>query len=225
MAFAPARRGVRIDDKADIIDLDPLSEALEMAMGIAAELVEIKDDPSKKDLVEYLKGKFAGLLKSNHRVASAFVKSKMTTEASAAVEAKLREVRQCQRLVVVFLVDCTGSMQRYIDEVKNKIKALTDAYQECYGQDMFFGFCGYRDHGITEPFKYDIDGNVEGFKGWLNTVRAHSEKQSGWTTRHLDEPEDVAGGLRMAARGMMGRAWPRHHKGARPHCRRPMSRT
>lgn len=64
---------------------------------------------------------------------------------------------------------------------------------------MFFGFVGYRDHGISEPFKYDIDANLESFKRYVSKVTAHSDKALSWPGEHLDEPEDVAGGLHMAA--------------------------
>jgi len=115
------------------------------------------------------------------------------------VKMVLEDARAAQRMVVVFLLDCTASMGPWIQEVQKKIKSIVDAYEQFYGRSsIFFGFVGYRDHGISEPFKYPIDANLEEFKKFVSAVEAHSQKDPKWNGEHLDQPEDVAGGLHMA---------------------------
>lgn len=185
-------------------ELDDFSAAVAQAASLAAQIQGIQNDPSfdpkaPSDKLKYLQGQFAGLLNSNMRVQSALVGS-TDAEVERRVKEKLDQVRMAQRIILVFLVDCTESMQPYIDEVKNKIKSVTDDYERFYGRNsMFFGFVGYRDHGISEPFEYAIDSNLTGFQNFLRTVRAHSEKDEKWMDRHLDAAEDVTGGLSKAA--------------------------
>lgn len=50
-------------------------------------------------------------------------------------------------LDVCFLVDCTGSMGPYIEEVKKRIKEVVAALQAAHGAlDLRVGFVGYRDY-------------------------------------------------------------------------------
>ena len=65
------------------------------------------------------------------------------------------KVEASTSLDLLFVVDITGSMQDYIDEVKeNMIDIINGIIKECPGIDINMGFVGYRDFGESNT---DID--------------------------------------------------------------------
>jgi len=98
-------------------------------------------------------------------------------------------LRRAQQADLCFLVDCTGSMQPYIEEVKDKIHAVVTALKRTSRKlDLRLSFVGYRDFGDgkdrvrTLPFTRNVDDF---------TAFARKEKAKGGD----DAPEDVFGGL------------------------------
>ena len=57
-----------------------------------------------------------------------------------------------------FLVDCTGSMKRYIEAVKNNVKQLRDDLVGQYrGCDIRFAFVRYTDYDVVHNRTTYID--------------------------------------------------------------------
>ncbi len=97
-------------------------------------------------------------------------------QASAHLKEALRKVR---RLDLVFVVDCTGSMQPYIEAVKATIRAIARQLQQGDANrrpDVAFGLVAYRDHDdarttfVTRHFGLDRD--AEAFLGKLDGLQA-----------------------------------------------------
>lgn len=92
------------------------------------------------------------------------------------------------RIDIAFLMDCTGSMERWIQAAKDHTaKILADVTTQ-HGQDIHIrvGFVGYRDYGDDERFVIR-DFNEPNFV--LQEIRdVHAEGGD-------DVAEDVAGGL------------------------------
>ena len=94
-------------------------------------------------------------------------------------------------LDVCFMMDCTGSMQSYIDRAKNKVKEIIEEVKIQYPEsEVKVGIVGYRDHGDhkqyeTLPFTSDIPSA----KKFLDNITASGGN---------DCPEDVNGGFQHA---------------------------
>lgn len=58
------------------------------------------------------------------------------------------------RIDLAFLMDCTGSMERWIQAAKNQITKIVDDTIAQHGHDIHIriGFVGYRDYGDNERF-------------------------------------------------------------------------
>ena len=99
-------------------------------------------------------------------------------------------LKRSQTVDLCFLVDCTDSMQSYIDEVKNKIQYLvSDCKLKFADLVLKVAFVGYRDHFDGEdkrivflPFTTEIPA----FKAFVNRIEAAGGD---------DDAEDVFGGL------------------------------
>ena len=92
---------------------------------------------------------------------------------------------------VAFLVDCTGSMDTYIQETKIDIQGIMTNIMDRFENRIRVAFVGYRDHG-DGPLRIECLGfteNVEKFKRFVSNVPA---------TGGNDAPEDVFGGLEAA---------------------------
>ena len=91
-----------------------------------------------------------------------------------------------------FVMDCTGSMQDWIDTARDQIQTIIDQTRKEVEQGLTFevGFIGYRDFGDAEqhisiPWTRDIDE----LRQRIRAIRADGGN---------DCAEDVAGGLMMA---------------------------
>lgn len=70
-----------------------------------------------------------------------------------------------------FLMDCTGSMRKYLDATKNQIRQLTEAIVQLYYTKPFLAFIGYRD--INEKLdKLDFTDDENIFQDFLNNIQA-----------------------------------------------------
>lgn len=98
---------------------------------------------------------------------------------------KMTNVQLC------FLLDCTASMQVWIDAARDEIYSiLAETRQEYSDADFEVAFVGYRDYGdtvqhIVYPFTRDIED--------MRIKISHTDAIGGW-----DTAEDVAGGLERA---------------------------
>ena len=92
-------------------------------------------------------------------------------------------------LDLLFIVDCSGSMGSYINQVKIKINEIIDHIKESNPHsEINIGFVGYRDHynGNDRLLHKDFTSNIDDIKKYIGTVQ---------TISNNDSPEDVTGGL------------------------------
>lgn len=99
-----------------------------------------------------------------------------------------------------FLMDCTGSMQPWIDDAKNQIDIIiTETQREYPDTDIHVGFVGYRDYGDAEPLiVMSFTRDIASIRDRIGAIRAEGGD---------DVAEDVAGGLesmRTMMRGIPG---------------------
>jgi hypothetical protein len=70
-----------------------------------------------------------------------------------------------------FLMDCTGSMRKYVNATKTQIRQLTEAIVQLYFTKPHLAFIGYRDiNESLERLDFTDDENI--FQEFLNTVQA-----------------------------------------------------
>lgn len=106
---------------------------------------------------------------------------------SIRLEKNLEEARRGRNICVCFLVDCTASMQPYIDGIKTQIQRVVDRYKKLHvDSDLQFGFVGYRDF---DDDRFDVKGFTGDVSEFISFVRRVVASGGG------DECEDVVGGL------------------------------
>ena len=100
-------------------------------------------------------------------------------------------MKRSQTIDLCFLIDCTGSMDPYIAQVKMKIDDLVDYYKKAFpGLVLKVAFVGYRDHCDQERIiSLQFTGEIADFKSFVSDVRADGGG---------DAAEDVFGGLEEA---------------------------
>ncbi|CAE7572786.1 vwkA [Symbiodinium natans] len=115
------------------------------------------------------------------------------------IEALGESVKRYQDVDLLFMVDCTGSMQPYIDQVKGTIHHMVRRLKSAYPKlKLRVGFLGYRDVRDARQFEVlDFTDDVEAFARRVANVFARGG---------ADDAEDVAGALRKA----VGFGWRRH---------------
>ena len=94
-------------------------------------------------------------------------------------------------LDVVFLVDCTKSMEPYINETKDNVEHVVDEIKRVFENEVKVAFVGYRDHkdGPNRIESLQFTDDVDKFKDFVSNISASGGK---------DTPEDVFGGLEAA---------------------------
>lgn len=106
-------------------------------------------------------------------------------------ELQLREIiKENSHVDIAFLVDCTGSMASYINEVKNHIHDIVRGIFDKFDNKIRLAFVGYRDYsdGVNRIEQLNFT-NIEEFITFLENI----EVRGG-----ADIPEDVLGGLEAA---------------------------
>jgi len=115
----------------------------------------------------------------------------------SAVENGGGATKSAVKLDVVFIQDCTGSMEYHIAKVNDTIKTLmTKVQEDCPGSDVRFAFVGYRD-----PIGNEDDDDVEciDFLGAKEALPKFQKHLAGIkATGGGDHCEDVLGGLQQA---------------------------
>lgn len=97
---------------------------------------------------------------------------------------------QIVRVKLCFLLDCTGSMDHWIQAAKDQIEAIVEKTQREYGgAELRFevGFVGYRDYGDEDQYEVVPFTGVDQFLSEVRGIVA---------TGGDDIAEDVAGGVR-----------------------------
>ena len=92
------------------------------------------------------------------------------------------------RIDLAFLMDCTGSMERWIQAAKNQITKIVDDTIAQHGHDIHIrvGFVGYRDYGDSERFV---------IRDFHEPTFVLQEIQDVHAEGGDDAAEDIAGGL------------------------------
>ncbi len=114
-----------------------------------------------------------------------------------AVRFLTEEERKALTLDMVIVMDCTGSMQKWIDSAKSSVMKVIDDVQKRFSQKATIrvGFVAYRDYDIpaehikVAPLTSDIDK--------IKTFVSREIAKSG---HGRDTPEDIPGGLQAALR-------------------------
>ncbi|CAD8065028.1 unnamed protein product [Paramecium sonneborni] len=100
-------------------------------------------------------------------------------------------IKERNMLDVLFIMDCTGSMQKWIDQAKESISSIIDNFnQAVQSTQIRIAFVGYRDFSDSKPIEYhDFTTDIELITQFISTLKA---------TGGGDEAEDVAGGIEQA---------------------------
>lgn len=61
-------------------------------------------------------------------------------------------VKESVRIDLLFVLDCTGSMQPMIENVKNTIGEVSERLLQTVGAYIRVGFVGYRDYGDSDVY-------------------------------------------------------------------------
>lgn len=95
------------------------------------------------------------------------------------------------RVQICFILDCTASMQTWIDIAKDRIDDIVRKIQhECSNCSIYVAFIGYRDFHDEEQFiKVDFTEDIESLQNTISTIVAEGGD---------DACEDVAGAYRFA---------------------------
>ncbi|CAF1629561.1 unnamed protein product [Adineta ricciae] len=101
----------------------------------------------------------------------------------------IKELNKTQSVDVCFLIDCTSSMQKYIDEVKDRIFETIRLLKSRFPHlNIRLAFVGYRDVDLHPDKQFSVSDftNEQDFYSFLSTIKC--EKGG-------DACEDVLGGL------------------------------
>ena len=99
-----------------------------------------------------------------------------------------KTIKRSQTVDLCFFIDCTGSMDPYIDQVKTKIEELV-AHCKMTFADLVLkvAFVGYRDHNDEERItSLSFTDDIAHFKSFVSDIQAYGGD---------DAAEDVFGGL------------------------------
>lgn len=109
---------------------------------------------------------------------------------SLVLENNLEEARRGRNIAVCFMVDCTYSMQSYIDGVKTQIGRVVQRYHKLHpDSSLYFAFVGYRDFDQPVFSVKPFTSSLPEFISFVGTVSADGGG---------DQCEDVVGGLNEA---------------------------
>eukprot|EP01113_Clastostelium_recurvatum_P030308 TRINITY_DN3672_c0_g2_i12.p1 TRINITY_DN3672_c0_g2~~TRINITY_DN3672_c0_g2_i12.p1 ORF type:complete len:465 (+),score=82.22 TRINITY_DN3672_c0_g2_i12:86-1480(+) len=113
------------------------------------------------------------------------------SEREAQIARSLQVIKDAQMVDICFLLDCTGSMETYIDATKHAIGRIIESLKQHNAHlQVFAAFVGYRDHGdVPQHVSLDFTQDYEHFRQFVGSQRAFGGG---------DGPEDVFGGLHMA---------------------------
>ena len=122
-------------------------------------------------------------------MAEAEVKLQALIHKKMSVNNVFHELRQAEKVDICFMLDCTGSMNSYVDEAKMVIHNIVDKLKKMFNDfSLRMAFVGYKDHNdgsqrvVVLPFTNDPNS----FKPYVSSIS---------TGGGDDQCEDVFGGL------------------------------
>ncbi|KAL4491081.1 hypothetical protein ABPG73_013150 [Tetrahymena malaccensis] len=105
-------------------------------------------------------------------------------------EQQRKEKQFYQTFDLMFIVDCTSSINLWIKFVKDKIKSITESVQKVYSSYLFrYSFICYRDYDVKDDENADdinFSSDIERFKEHVSKIQAKGGD---------DIPEDMISGL------------------------------
>ncbi|KAI1696384.1 alpha-protein kinase vwkA [Ditylenchus destructor] len=138
-------------------------------------------------------------LKYGDDVSGAELASRMSRAVAlrqASIEKKFKLLNEYQDVQLCFLIDVTGTMEKYIDGVRDSIlkivEKLTEKHFNVFGystiaKKVSLAFVGYRNYGLRNPFEFlPFTKSAENFRQFCSKIDAYGA------------PEDVFGGLEKA---------------------------
>jgi hypothetical protein len=168
------------------IDIDALDAEFErLSLDFKGQIVELRKNPNNLPLRHTLTSTKEALMrvKTWSSLVStadglAIVKKNMAEQREKELIQRRFEVDEILKISkaqsavdLCFLMDCTGSMRKYIDATKNQIRQLTEAIVQLYSTKPYFAFVGYRDIDENlEKLDFIDDENI--FQEFLNQIQA-----------------------------------------------------
>jgi hypothetical protein len=174
-----------VDSAADI-DIDALDAEFErLSLDFKGQMAQLRKDPNNLTLRHTLTSTKEALMRVktwsslvNTEDGFAIVKKRMAEQRENELNHRKYEVDQILKISkaqssvdLCFLMDCTGSMRKYLDATKTQICQLTEAIVQLYSTKPHLAFVGYRDIDENlEKLDFTDDENV--FQELLNKIQA-----------------------------------------------------
>ena len=168
------------------IDIDALDAEFErLSFDIKGQIAALRQNPNNLTLRHTLTSTKAALMRiktwsSLVHTADGFdiVKKNLMEQHEQEVNQRKFEVDELLKISkaqstadVCFLMDCTGSMRKYLDATKTQIRHLTQAIVQLFATKPHLAFIGYRDvHESLE--KLDFTDNENVFQDFLKDIHA-----------------------------------------------------
>lgn len=182
--------------ESSILELQELLEKTKVGTATRSDkdhLVEVNKKLSalKKDIKEAKtaeKSTEMELLRSTTRMKVTEVKLAMKEKD---IRRALNSIKDAERVDMVFIIDCTGSMRSYIESVKNSIRQIVDrTLSTNCDMKLRLAIVGYRDVGDRNRFEVmDFTSSVDDFRSFVASMHAGGGD---------DAPEDMAGATKEA---------------------------
>lgn len=187
------------------IDIDALDAEFErLSHEFKNHLAQVRKDPENEQLRQSLISTnknlsrikaWSSLVRTTDGLA--LVKENMARQREKDIEQRKYEIDQILKISkaqsaidLCFLMDCTGSMRKYVDTTKTQIRQLTETIIRFYGIKPRLAFVGYRD--INENLdQLDFTDDENHFQEFLNRIQA---------TGGDDTCEDVFGKISIRTR-------------------------
>lgn len=130
-------------------------------------------------------------LEALRRESACKAKNLMKTFKEREVQKVINAVCAAEEVDLAFIIDCTSSMQSYINSVKTNVKAIvTKIVNTNKNLNLRLSVVAYRDLGDKKRFEVmDFDSSVEKFESFISALQAIGG---------ADAPEDIAGAFQQA---------------------------
>ncbi|EFA77641.1 hypothetical protein PPL_12248 [Heterostelium album PN500] len=110
---------------------------------------------------------------STSSLTSSLTKKQLIEKKMEEINMTFKAIRASQRIDLLFLLDCTGSMGEYINQVKNDLVELREELKVNYKSlDMMFGFIRYTDFDVKKPYSIlDFTNKTLEFVNFVSSIK------------------------------------------------------
>ena len=168
------------------IDIDALDAEFErLSYDFKSHLAQLRKDPDNPELRQSLISTnqslsrmkaWSSLIRTTDGLA--FLKQNAAEQREREIQKRKYEIDQILKwskaqsaIDLCFLMDCTGSMRKYVDATKTQIRQLTQTIVQFYGVKPRLAFVGYRDINETLD-QLDFTDDENQFEAFLHGVQA-----------------------------------------------------